>query len=180
SPFRCDLLHGRIPPSEKQDIMERFRSGETNAPVRTTVLEVGIDVPNASIMLVENAERFGLAQLHQLRGRIGRGEHKSYCILFSAKPNHPEVREKLEVLQQTTDGFAIAEADLRLRGPGDILGTAQSGLPPLKSGELLRDAELMRIARRRARTLLAEDPLLERPEYGGVRDLLSSARKFAL
>jgi len=178
--MRCELLHGRVAPEEKEAIMQRFRSGETKALIATTVIEVGIDVPNASIMLVENAERFGLAQLHQLRGRIGRGEHKSYCILFSAKPNQPEVREKLEILQQTTDGFAIAEADLRLRGPGDILGTAQSGLPPLKIGDLLRDAELMRIARRRARALLAEDPLLERSEYAGVRDLLSSARKSAL
>lgn len=180
APMRCELLHGRVPPEEKEAIMERFRRGQTKALIATTVIEVGIDVPNANIMLVENAERFGLVQLHQLRGRVGRGEHKSYCILFSSTPDHPEAREKLQLLQQTSDGFAIAEADLRMRGPGDILGTAQSGLPPLKIGDILRDAELMRIARRRARTLLSEDPRLERPEHAGVRRLLSSARKLTL
>src|SRR5207302_1593961 len=123
APMRCELLHGRIEPNEKDAIMQRFRRGETHALITTSVIEVGIDVPNATAMLVENAERFGLAQLHQLRGRIGRGEHKSYCILIS---NAAEL-EKLRILEQTSDGFAIAEADLQLRGPGDILGTAQSG-----------------------------------------------------
>src|SRR5437899_5344075 len=127
-PYRCELLHGRIPAAEKQEIMERFRRGETNSLISTTVIEVGVDVSNATVMLVENAERFGLAQLHQLRGRIGRGEHKSYCVVLS---NAAEL-EKLRILEQTSDGFAIAEADLQLRGPGDILGTAQSGLPPLR------------------------------------------------
>src|ERR1700751_177425 len=113
--------------------MERFRRGETNALISTTVLEVGIDVPNATVMLVENAERFGLAQLHQLRGRIGRGEHKSYCTLIS-DAEEEAAQEKLRTLENTANGFEIAEADLPLRGPGDILGTAQSGLPPLKLG----------------------------------------------
>src|SRR5215813_13299824 len=113
--------------------MQRFRRGETNALISTTVLEVGVDVPNASVMLIENAERFGLAQLHQLRGRIGRGEHKSYCILLtSVSPK--EASEKLRVLETTNDGFEVAEADWELRGPGDLLGTAQSGLPALKIG----------------------------------------------
>ncbi|MEY2499620.1 MAG: ATP-dependent helicase RecG, partial [Verrucomicrobiota bacterium] len=133
SPFRCELLHGRIPAPDKQSIMERFRRGETSALVSTTVIEVGVDVPNATIMLIENAERFGLAQLHQLRGRIGRGEHKSYCILLSAEKSEETVA-KLAVLENTSDGFEVAEADWSMRGPGDLLGTAQSGLPALKLG----------------------------------------------
>ncbi|HZJ14292.1 MAG TPA: ATP-dependent DNA helicase RecG, partial [Chthoniobacteraceae bacterium] len=143
APFSCELLHGRIPPDEKEATMQRFRRGETQALIATTVIEVGIDVPNATLMLIENAERFGLAQLHQLRGRIGRGEHKSYCILLSASDDAVSL-EKLRILERTSDGFEIAEADLRLRGPGDILGTAQSGLPPLKIGDPVADHELMR------------------------------------
>ena len=120
--------------------MERFRLGQTQALIATTVIEVGIDVPNANIMLIENAERFGLAQLHQLRGRIGRGEHKSYCVLLTDAAE-PGAMEKLRVMEETSDGFQIAEADLRLRGPGDILGTQQSGLPPLRLGDILRDGD---------------------------------------
>ncbi len=126
--------------------MERFRRGETSALISTTVIEVGVDVPNATIMLIENAERFGLAQLHQLRGRIGRGEHKSYCILLSAEKS-PETVAKLAVLEKTSDGFEVAEADWEMRGPGDLLGTAQSGLPALKLGNLKTDAGIMREAR---------------------------------
>ena len=137
-PFRCELLHGRIPAPEKQAIMERFRRGETSALISTTVIEVGVDVPNATVMLIENAERFGLAQLHQLRGRIGRGEHKSYCILLSDEKS-PETVAKLAVLEKTSNGFEVAEADWDLRGPGDLLGTAQSGLPALKLGNLKTD-----------------------------------------
>src|SRR5207344_952410 len=115
-----ELLHGRIPPEEKDAIMERFRLGQTQALIATTVIEVGIDVPNANIMLIENAERFGLAQLHQLRGRIGRGEHKSYCILLGSNQGK-ETSAKLAVLEGTTNGFKVAEADWELRGPGDVL-----------------------------------------------------------
>ncbi len=158
-PFRCDLLHGRIPAPEKQEIMERFRRGDTNALISTTVLEVGVDVPNATVMLIENAERFGLAQLHQLRGRIGRGEHKSYCIL-------------LAVLERTSDGFKVAEADWDLRGPGDLLGTAQSGLPALKIGNLRTDAHLMLRARAAAVSILERDPRLELPENQRFRRLI--------
>jgi ATP-dependent DNA helicase RecG len=170
-PFRCDLLHGRIPPSEKQEIMERFRSGETNALISTTVLEVGVDVPNATVMLIENAERFGLAQLHQLRGRIGRGEHKSYCILLTSA-QAKEASAKLAVLERTRDGFEVAEADWELRGPGDLLGTAQSGLPALKIGNLKTDAHLMRLARTAAVSILERDPRLELPENQRFRRLI--------
>jgi ATP-dependent DNA helicase RecG len=170
-PFRCELLHGRIAPLEKQQIMERFRRGETNALISTTVLEVGVDVPNASVMLIENAERFGLAQLHQLRGRIGRGEHKSYCILLTSA-QAKEVSAKLDVLERTRNGFEVAEADWELRGPGDLLGTAQSGLPALKIGNLKTDADLMRRARAAAISVFEADPRLERPENQHFRRLI--------
>jgi RecG-like helicase/REP element-mobilizing transposase RayT len=170
-PFRCELLHGRIPPVEKQQIMERFRRGETNALISTTVLEVGVDVSNASVMLIENAERFGLAQLHQLRGRIGRGEHKSYCILLTSA-QAKEVSAKLAVLERTRDGFEVAEADWELRGPGDLLGTAQSGLPAFKIGNLKTDADLMRRARAAAISIFEADPRLERPENQRFRRLI--------
>ncbi len=162
-PYSCELLHGRIPGPEKQEIMERFRRGETKVLISTTVIEVGVDVPNANVMLIENAERFGLAQLHQLRGRIGRGEHKSYCILLTSEPSS-EAAVKLAVLEKTSDGFEVAEADWELRGPGDLLGTAQSGLPALKIGSLKRDAELMRRARAAAMSIFAADPRLELPQ----------------
>src|SRR6476659_4376593 len=162
-PFRCELLHGRIASAEKQQIMERFRRGETNALISTTVLEVGVDVPNASVMLIENAERFGLAQLHQLRGRIGRGEHKSYCILLTSDESD-ETMSKLSILEKTSNGFEIADADWEMRGPGDLLGTAQSGLPPLKLGDLRRDAELMKLARSAALNILEADSRLRLPE----------------
>jgi ATP-dependent DNA helicase RecG len=170
-PFRCELLHGRIPAPEKQMIMEQFRRGETSALVSTTVIEVGVDVPNATLMLIENAERFGLAQLHQLRGRIGRGTHKSYCILLSEEKS-PETLEKLAVLEKTTDGFEVAEADLTMRGPGDLLGTAQSGLPALKLGDLIKDAALMRQARAAATAILSADPGLESRENQRFRQLI--------
>jgi len=170
-PFRCELLHGRIPAPEKQEIMERFRCGDTNALISTTVLEVGVDVPNATVMLIENAERFGLAQLHQLRGRIGRGEHKSYCILLSSA-RAKEASTKLAILERTGDGFEVAEADWDLRGPGDLLGTAQSGLPGLKIGNLKTDGHLMRRARAAAGSTLERDPHLELPENQRFRRLI--------
>ena len=174
APMKCELLHGRIPADEKEAIMERFRRGETKALIATTVIEVGIDVPNASIMLVENAERFGLAQLHQLRGRIGRGEHKSYCVLLSSADD-AEALEKLRILEKTGDGFEIAEADLRMRGPGDLLGTAQSGLPPLKIGDVFADRELMTLARNAAFLIFERDPLLEMAENRRYRAMMGSA-----
>jgi ATP-dependent DNA helicase RecG len=151
--------------------MERFRRGETSVLISTTVIEVGVDVPNATLMLIENAERFGLAQLHQLRGRIGRGEHKSYCILLSEEKS-PEATEKLAVLEKTSDGFEVAEADWNLRGPGDLLGTAQSGLPALKLGDLKKDAPIMRRARAAATAILETDPELEFPENQRFRGLI--------
>jgi len=170
-PSRCELLHGRIPAVEKQEIMERFRRGHANALISTTVIEVGVDVPNAAVMLIENAERFGLAQLHQLRGRIGRGEHKSYCILLTSDKSK-ETAAKLAVLERTSNGFEVAEADWDLRGPGDLLGTAQSGLPALKIGNLKTDADLMRRARAAAMSIFDADPRLELPENQRFRRLI--------
>jgi REP element-mobilizing transposase RayT len=172
APLPCALLHGRIPAEEKDAIMEKFRRGETKALIATTVIEVGIDVPNATVMLIENAERFGLAQLHQLRGRIGRGAHKSYCVLLTGPKADEAALEKLHVLEETGDGFQIAEADLRLRGPGDILGTAQSGLPPLKLGDVLAEQDLMRLARNAAFLVFERDPHLEQPAHRPLRQLL--------
>ena len=170
-PFGCELLHGRLPGPEKQEIMDRFRRGKTKVLISTTVIEVGVDVSNATVMLIENAERFGLAQLHQLRGRIGRGEHKSYCILLTSGTSS-EAAAKLAVLEKTTDGFAVAEADWEMRGPGDLLGTAQSGLPALKIGNLKRDAELMQRARAAAMSIFETDPGLEWPQNQRFRELI--------
>ncbi len=172
------LLHGRLRPDEKDAVMTRFRSGEIQVLVCTTVIEVGVDVPNANIMLIYNAERFGLAQLHQLRGRIGRGAHKSYCILMAdMKKGSAEALAKLQVLEDTTDGFEIAEADLELRGPGDVLGTAQSGLPDLKLGDLVTDTALVKEARDLARRILEEDPELAAPEHEALRALSVKSRE---
>lgn len=174
-PFRCELLHGRIAAAEKQLVMDRFRQGEISALVSTTVIEVGVDVPNATIMLIENAERFGLAQLHQLRGRIGRGQHKSYCILLS-EGESAETAAKLAVLEKTNDGFEVAEVDWQMRGPGDLLGTAQSGLPALKLGDLRTDARIMREARSAAIAIMAKDPELRRPDNQRFRRLIVEER----
>lgn len=170
-PFRCELLHGRMPAAEKQEIMERFRRSEIIALISTTIIEVGVDVPNATIMLIENAERFGLAQLHQLRGRIGRGKHKSYCILLSDCES-PDAVAKLAVLEKSNDGFEVAEADWEFRGPGDLLGTAQSGLPMLRLGNLKTDASVMRRARAAAHEILESDPQLQSPDNQRFRRLI--------
>ena len=156
--LRLTLLHGRMSGSEKDEVMRAFAAGEYDILVSTTVVEVGIDVPNATVMLIEDAERFGLAQLHQLRGRVGRGEHQSYCALIS-KGDSPHARERLEALVATNDGFALAEKDLELRGPGDFLGTRQSGLPDLRVAAL-GDTATLAMAQEAARTLFQEDPEL--------------------
>jgi ATP-dependent DNA helicase RecG len=164
--YQVGLIHGKLRPEEKEEVMRRFREGEIAVLVATTVIEVGVDVPNASVMIIHHAERFGLAQLHQLRGRIGRGGHKSYCILLTDGKN-PEALEKLKVLEGTADGFEIAEADLRLRGPGSVLGTVQSGLSNLRFVDFLADTALLREARSLAEQVLTEDPLLA----GDYKDL---------
>jgi ATP-dependent DNA helicase RecG len=146
APFRAGLLHGRLKSKDKQAVMAGFRAGALQVLLATSLIEVGLDVPNATIMLVENAEQFGLAQLHQLRGRIGRGAHDSYCILVAAAKGK-EGQQRLQVLAETTDGFRIAEADLKLRGPGELLGQQQSGVPRFRFGDLSTDWELVKQAR---------------------------------
>lgn len=157
APHRCALLHGKLKADEKDAIMHSFRTGETRVLVSTTVIEVGIDVANATVLLVENAERFGLAQLHQLRGRVGRGAEKSWCILLAGE-DADEKLDRLQILEKASDGFAIAEADLEIRGPGDLLGTAQTGLPPVRLAKLPHDLPLLEEARTAARKLLGDDP----------------------
>jgi ATP-dependent DNA helicase RecG len=159
APHRCALLHGKLKANEKDEIMRAFRAGQTRVLVSTTVIEVGIDVANATVLLVENAERFGLAQLHQLRGRVGRGAEKSWCILLAGE-DAAEKLDRLQILEQAPDGFAIAEADLAIRGPGDLLGTAQTGLPPVRLAKLPQDLPLLEEAREQARQLLTEAPAL--------------------
>lgn len=159
APHRCALLHGKVKPDEKDKIMRAFRAGEVRVLVSTTVIEVGIDVANATVLLVENAERFGLAQLHQLRGRVGRGSEKSWCILLAGK-DAEEKLDRLKILEEASDGFSIAEADLEIRGPGDLLGTAQTGLPPIRLAKLPRDLALLEEARERAWKIMSEDPEL--------------------
>ncbi len=167
------LLHGRLSAEEKDAVMADFRANRTHILVATTVVEVGVDVPNATLMLINDADAFGLSQLHQLRGRIGRGQHKGYCILLStAKPGEPG-REKLDALCRTTNGFEIAEEDFRLRGPGDVLGTAQSGLGSVQFAEWLTDSRLIHRANRQAAAILAADPDLTRPEHAPLRELVA-------
>ena len=159
--LRVAFVHGRMKPKEKEAVMAAFAAGETDILVSTTVIEVGVDVPNAAVMVVENAERFGLSQLHQLRGRVGRGRHRSYCILISDNRNE-EVRQRLKILTKTNDGFRLAEEDLRLRGPGDFFGVRQHGLPGLRVADLGCDAQLLQSAQKSAERLLSQDPELSR------------------
>lgn len=168
-PCEVGLLHGRMSAEEKEDVMKRFHAGKLDALVSTTVIEVGIDVPNATVMFIHDAGRFGLAQLHQLRGRIGRGAHSSYCVLFIDDKDE-EDRQRLAIMEETSDGFQIAEEDMRRRGPGDVLGHAQSGQAPLRFGELLADTRLVRLARQLAERTLDEDPHLSRPALAAFRD----------
>jgi ATP-dependent DNA helicase RecG len=161
------LLTGQMRSSEKTEAMEAFRRGDTQVLVATTVVEVGVDVPNATVMIVEDADRFGLAQLHQLRGRVGRGEHPGEVLLF-AEARSPEGRERLRVLSSTNDGFALAEEDLRLRGEGQVLGERQHGVPELRIASVLRDAAIVEDAREDARTIVAGDPTLKRAENAAL------------
>ena len=156
------LMHGRLGGAEKESVMQRFKEGALKILVSTTVIEVGVDVPNATVMLIEQAERFGLSQLHQLRGRVGRGGAQSYCLLVTEKMNDT-ARERIRTLVESTDGFYISEMDLKLRGPGEFFGTKQSGLPSLRVANILRDAEILEIARREAVDFIARPPRRRRP-----------------
>lgn len=167
--YSVGLLHGRMKGAEKDEVMNRFRRGEIHILVATTVIEVGVDVPNANIMLIEHAERFGLSQLHQLRGRVGRGNYKSYCVLMLGYALSEEAVKRAEIMESTTDGFKISEADLEMRGPGEFLGTKQSGLPGFKMGNLIRDVRVLQQAREAAFEVVARDPNLIRGENESLR-----------
>jgi ATP-dependent DNA helicase RecG len=166
--FRIGLIHGRMTPREKHAAMDAFRRGETQVLVATSVVEVGVDVANATLMTIEGAERFGLAQLHQLRGRVSRGTFPGYCCLF-APALSDEAAARLKAFVESNDGFRLAEVDFELRGPGDLLGTRQHGLPPLRIADLVRDAATVEEARRDARELVGSDPGLVRPEHALLR-----------
>jgi len=167
--IKFGLLHGRMKSDEKEEIMNRFRSGEVQVLVSTTVIEVGVDVPNANIMVIEHAERFGLSQLHQLRGRVGRGSHKSFCVLVMGHAVSEEARERTRFMETTTDGFKVAEFDLELRGPGEFIGKRQSGLPGFRMANLVTDIEILKEAREAAFQLLQEDSRLSHPGNRNLR-----------
>jgi ATP-dependent DNA helicase RecG len=166
--FNLEVLHGQMKTADKDDVMRRFRDGEIQILVSTTVIEVGIDVPNACVMLIEDAERFGLAQLHQLRGRVGRGEHQSFCVLI-ADPKTDDGRERMRVISRTNNGFEIAEEDLRIRGPGEFYGTRQSGLPSLRIANVLKDVQILEMSREDAFKLLKSDPKLAASGHAALR-----------
>ena len=171
---KVEFLHGKMKQKDKDAVMRRFVSGETSAIVSTTVIEVGVNVPNATVMAIENSERFGLSQLHQLRGRVGRGKAKSYCILFSNVSKSSPAAERLEALRKTGDGFKISEEDLRLRGPGDFFGTRQHGLPELRIASFMSDMRILDEAKREATRIAEEDRGLEKPEYKLLRERIKS------
>ncbi|MDD5496138.1 MAG: ATP-dependent DNA helicase RecG, partial [Candidatus Omnitrophica bacterium] len=171
--FEVGLLHGRMSSKEKEKVMKDFKKGKIGILVSTIVIEVGIDIPNATVMLVENAERFGLAQLHQLRGRVGRGEHESYCILL-ADPGTDAARERLKAVEGTFDGFEIAQADLDIRGPGEFFGTRQHGLPEIRFGNIMKDFDIMEIARKEAFSLVAKDPGLREEHHRRLKESLTA------
>jgi len=169
---RFGLLHGKMKPLEKDAVMEQFRQHEIDILISTTVIEVGVDVPNANLMMIEHAERFGLSQLHQLRGRVGRGEHKSFCVMIMGYAVNEETRDRVSFMEKTTDGFKIAEYDLEIRGPGEFMGAKQSGLPGFKMANLVRDFEILKQARDAAFELLAQDPKLSKIENKLIREEL--------
>lgn len=175
--YKIGIVHGRMKPADKDIEMKRFVNGETQILVATTVIEVGVNVSNATLMIIESSERFGLSQMHQLRGRVGRGGDQSYCILMTQDEFSKEARRRLETMCRTNDGFIIAEVDMEIRGPGDILGTQQSGLPDLKMADLLRDRDLMTTARYMAQRVLEEDPSINHPIHRTLRVNLDRIKK---
>jgi ATP-dependent DNA helicase RecG len=175
--YNVSIVHGQMKPGDKEFEMNRFARGETQIMVATTVIEVGVNVPNASLMVIESAERFGLSQLHQLRGRVGRGAEQSYCILMTGDEISKDSIKRMKTMVRTNDGFEIAEVDLQLRGPGDLLGTQQSGILDLKIANLSKDGQLVQLAREVAKSILLKDPNIEAVEHKGIRSKLSDMLK---
>ncbi|HET8809893.1 MAG TPA: ATP-dependent DNA helicase RecG [Flavobacteriaceae bacterium] len=176
--YQISIVHGKMKSTDKEYEMSRFVKGETQIMVATTVIEVGVDVPNASVMVIESAERFGLSQLHQLRGRVGRGAEQSYCILMTGHKLGMDSKTRIQTMVQSSDGFEIAEVDLKLRGPGDIMGTQQSGVLNLKIADLIRDNEILKLARSYAFKILSEDSNLEKPENSSIKRTFAQMAKF--
>ena len=176
--YQISIVHGKIPAKDKDYEMERFIKKQTQIMVATTVIEVGVNVPNASVMVIESAERFGLSQLHQLRGRVGRGNDQSYCILMSSHKLSLEAKTRLETMTSTTDGFKIAEVDLKLRGPGDLMGTQQSGVLQLKIANIIKDKKWLISARNDAFALLREDPQLKTEKNIPLRQTLAKMKAY--
>ena len=175
--FQISVVHGRMKAKDKDFEMQRFVRGETQIMVATTVIEVGVNVPNASVMVIENTERFGLSQLHQLRGRVGRGADQSYCILMSSFKLSKEAKFRIETMVRTNNGFDISEADLKLRGPGNIEGTQQSGILDFKIANLAQDGKILQVAREIATRILEDDPKLEKPHHISLRNYLETHGK---
>jgi ATP-dependent DNA helicase RecG len=163
--FQISIVHGKMKPADKEFEMQRFVKGETQIMVATTVIEVGVNIPNASVMIIESAERFGLSQLHQLRGRVGRGSEQSYCILMTSHKLSEDSKTRLKTMVSTNDGFEIAEVDLRLRGPGDIMGKQQSGILNLRIADMVKDQDILKLARHHAKQILSSDPKLALEEH---------------
>jgi len=170
--LRTALVHGKMPPKEKDAVMKAYTAGDIDILVATTVVEVGVDVPNAALMVVENADRFGLSQLHQLRGRVGRGVHESYCILFRGDASGVS-KERLEIMSKTNDGFKIAEEDLKIRGPGDFFGSRQHGLPEMRIASFASDMAVLSRAQNAADEVLGADPNLEAPEHMKLKEQIN-------
>jgi ATP-dependent DNA helicase RecG len=175
--YQISIVHGKMKPADKDYEMNRFVKGETQIMVATTVIEVGVNVPNASVMIVESAERFGLSQLHQLRGRVGRGADQSYCILLTSFKLSADAKVRLQTMVDTSDGFKISEVDLKLRGPGNMMGTQQSGVLNLKIADVVRDTPILEKARSAAIALLEEDPNLSRSENLEILNTYSTLHK---
>ena len=175
--YSISIVHGKMKPAEKEAEMKRFSEGKTNIMVATTVIEVGVNVPNASVMVIESAERFGLSQLHQLRGRVGRGAEQSYCILMTSFKLNNDTKTRLDTMVRTNDGFEIAEVDLKLRGPGDIMGTQQSGVLNLQIADLVKDRDILQLARNYALRLLKDDPSMTKPEHLTLRNVFLELSK---
>jgi ATP-dependent DNA helicase RecG len=175
--YAISIVHGKMKPADKDAEMKRFSEGKTNIMVATTVIEVGVNIPNASVMIIESAERFGLSQLHQLRGRVGRGAEQSYCILMTSHKLSSDSKTRIETMCATNDGFEIAEVDLKLRGPGDLMGKQQSGVLNLQIADLVRDKDILLVARNEAVKLLKDDAPMERPEHANLRNVFIALTK---
>jgi ATP-dependent DNA helicase RecG len=175
--YAISIVHGKLKPAEKEFEMQRFSEGKTNIMVATTVIEVGVNVPNASVMIIESAERFGLSQLHQLRGRVGRGAEQSYCILMTSHKLSNDSKTRMDTMTRTNDGFEIAEVDLKLRGPGDLMGTQQSGVLNLQIADLVRDRDILQLARNYAMKILKDDAPMQKPEHATLRMIFMELSK---